>query len=767
MSNITVCARFRPLSSKERSNHGDSVCIHGIDNESFIFKDDKEENFKFGFDRVFYEKSEQAEVFEFLALPIIRDAFNGMNGTVITYGQTGAGKTFSMEGPSILACDEQKKGLLQRTVDELFDCMKSSDASVKFTIKLSMVEIYMEKVRDLFDLSRDNIQIKESRVQGILLSGVTEICVFNSAEALQSLASGISNRAVGETQMNMASSRSHCIYIFTVQQELTKEKRVKAGKLLLVDLAGSEKAEKTGAEGKVLEEAKTINKSLSALGNVINALTCGSPGKAFHIPYRDSKLTRILQDALGGNSRTALLCCCSPSTSNSAESLSTLRFGTRAKHIKASPHAHCSEESNAKKHGVYEATKDESMERILNKLRERLDVENVNLLEELFIMEGIILDPNSVEDLDLAFEDVTLQTITSLQHMVEDLVCAVEELKSENKALKTRIAAGGKIDAFHKEAGENGYANTGELAAGLGFTLDPVYGRTHFKASSGRFCDGRLIVDFLMDAMKLPFLNAYLDSIGMPSFQKGCNFAAAGSTIHQATPTSVCPFSFDIQVNQFLHFKARVVDLLAKGKRLDKYIPAVDYFSKGLYTFDIGQNDLAGAFYSKTIDQVLASIPKILEEFETGLRRLYDEGARNFWIHNTGPLGCLAQNVAKFGTEPSMLDELGCVSGHNQAAKLFNLQLHALCFDQPIMACCGVGGAPLNYNSGISCGQTKVINGTSVTAKACSDSSEYVNWDGIHYTEAANQYVSTQILTGKYSDPPFADKMPFLLDLKF
>ncbi|XP_024040830.1 kinesin-like protein KIN-1 [Citrus clementina] len=459
MSNITVCARFRPLSSKERSNHGDSVCIHGIDNESFIFKDDKEENFKFGFDRVFYEKSEQAEVFEFLALPIVRDAFNGMNGTVITYGQTGAGKTFSMEGPSILACDEQKKGLLQRTVDELFDCMKSSDASVKFTIKLSMVEIYMEKVRDLFDLSRDNIQIKESRVQGILLSGVTEIYVFNSAEALQSLASGISNRAVGETQMNMASSRSHCIYIFTVQQELTKEKRVKAGKLLLVDLAGSEKAEKTGAEGKVLEEAKTINKSLSALGNVISALTCGSPGKAFHIPYRDSKLTRILQDALGGNSRTALLCCCSPSTSNSAESLSTLRFGTRAKHIKASPHAHCSKESNAKKHGVYEATKDESMERILNKLRERLDVENVNLLEELFIMEGIILDPNSVEDLDLAFEDVTLQTITSLQHMVEDLVRAVEELKSENKALKTRIAAAGKIDAFHKEAGENGYAS--------------------------------------------------------------------------------------------------------------------------------------------------------------------------------------------------------------------------------------------------------------------------------------------------------------------
>lgn len=180
--------------------------------------------------------------------------------------------------------------------------------------------------------------------------------------------------------MNMASSRSHCVYIFTVQQEFPKDKRfsfppnlvleirtkklwtfwdcdrIRTGKLILVDLAGSEKVEKTGAEGKLLDEAKTINKSLSALGNVINALTCSPQGRANHIPYRDSKLTRILQDALvslpssgpnslswlsifienqvflilqGGNSRTALLCCCSPSPSNASESLSTLRFGAR------------------------------------------------------------------------------------------------------------------------------------------------------------------------------------------------------------------------------------------------------------------------------------------------------------------------------------------------------------------------------------------------------------------------------------------------------
>ncbi|KAF9681625.1 hypothetical protein SADUNF_Sadunf05G0021300 [Salix dunnii] len=342
-------------------------------------------------------------------------------------------------------------------------------------------------------------------------------------------------------------------------------------------------------------------------------------------------------------------------------------------------------------------------------------------------------------------------------------------------------------------------SDTGNLVAAGIESIRPPYGEIHFQIPSGRYCDGRLIIDFLMDAMELPFLNAYLESVGVPNFRKGCNFAAAGSTILPATATSVCPFSFGIQVNQFLRFKARALELLAKGKKFNKYIPAENYFEKGLYMFDIGQNDLAGAFYSKTFDQIVASIPNILVEFETGIKKLYDQGARNFWIHNTGPLGCLTQNVVKFGTDPSKLDELGCVSAHNQAAKLFNLQLHALTkklqgqhsdsnityvdiytiksnlianysrygFEQPIMACCGYGGPPLNYDRRIVCGQTKVLDGTSVTAQACNDSTEYVNWDGIHYSEAANQYISSQILTGKFSDPPFADKMPFLLNIKF
>ncbi|PIN21520.1 Alpha-L-fucosidase [Handroanthus impetiginosus] len=342
-------------------------------------------------------------------------------------------------------------------------------------------------------------------------------------------------------------------------------------------------------------------------------------------------------------------------------------------------------------------------------------------------------------------------------------------------------------------------SDTGDLVAGLGESLEPPNGQTYFQKPSGRFCDGRLIIDFLMDAMDMPLLNAYLDSVGAPIYRRGCNFAAAGSTILPATASSVSPFSFGIQVAQFFRFKAKVQEIQNKTRKFDKYLPAPDYFQKALYMFDIGQNDLAGAFYSKTLDQILASIPTILLEFEEGIGKLYDQGARNFWIHNTGPLGCLPQNIAKFGTDPSKLDELGCVSSHNQASRLLNLQLHALCkklqgqyldanvtyvdiftiksnlianysrygFEQPLMACCGYGGPPLNYDSRIACGQTKVLNGSSVTAKGCNDTTEYVNWDGIHYTEDANQYVASQILTGKYSDPPFADKMPFLLKLKF
>ncbi|KAI3716800.1 hypothetical protein L1987_67957 [Smallanthus sonchifolius] len=432
MANICVCARFRPAILKE---DGEALCIARSDSRSFTLEDEKDEQHMFSFDKVFYEDSEQADVYEFLARPIVRDAVEAINGTIITYGQTGAGKTYTMEGANIMETDNHKKGMLPRVVDELFEAINSCGETAAYKINLSVVEIYMEKVRDLLDLSKDNIQIKEHKGHGIMLCGVTEILISNVEEALKFLSSGIANRAVGETQMNNTSSRSHCIYIFTVQKEMAKDKRVSTGKLVLVDLAGSEKAEKTGAEGRVLEEAKTINKSLSALGNVINALTSG---KANHIPFRDSKLTRILQDAL-----TALLCCCSPGLCHFSESLSTLRFGARAKHIKASSRIGWKEEMHEKKQEILLSENDVKLkvldlrERILKKLKEKLDAETVKLIGEEFVVDGLLC-----EEVDSSHEEggtlchIKSETIASWKEATNKLVKTIAELVGENHMLK-------------------------------------------------------------------------------------------------------------------------------------------------------------------------------------------------------------------------------------------------------------------------------------------------------------------------------------------
>jgi kinesin family protein 5 len=193
------------------------------------------------------------------------------------------------------------------------------------------MEIYMERIRDLLAPQHDNLPIHEEKNRGVYVKGLLEIYVSSVDEVFEVMRRGGMARAVAATNMNQESSRSHSIFVITITQKNVETGSAKSGQLFLVDLAGSEKVGKTGASGQTLEEAKKINKSLSALGMVINALT---DGKSSHIPYRDSKLTRILQESLGGNSRTTLIINCSPSSYNDAETLSTLRFGTRAKSIK-------------------------------------------------------------------------------------------------------------------------------------------------------------------------------------------------------------------------------------------------------------------------------------------------------------------------------------------------------------------------------------------------------------------------------------------------
>lgn len=287
---------------------------------------------EFAFDAIFGPDSRQVSVFQEVAAPVVKGVLDGYNGTIFAYGQTGSGKSFSMEG---VRGDAELAGIIPRMFDFLFDCIKHSDEDIEFTIKCSYLEIYMERIRDLLDAKKTNLQVKEDKTRGLYIQDATEVYVSSSDEMQDVMLAGSRNRSVAATRMNATSSRSHSIFLVVVAQKNRKTDAEKQGKLFCCDLAGSEKTEKTEATGQTLEEAKKINQSLSALGNVINALTeQKAPGKGPFIPYRDSKLTRILQESLGGNSRTCLVITCSMSQYNDRETLSTLRFGLRAKSIK-------------------------------------------------------------------------------------------------------------------------------------------------------------------------------------------------------------------------------------------------------------------------------------------------------------------------------------------------------------------------------------------------------------------------------------------------
>lgn len=283
----------------------------------------------FTFDRVFDTASRQTDIFDYSIRSTVDDILNGYNGTVFAYGQTGAGKSYTMMGADI--DDEEQRGIIPRIVEQMFASILRSPENIEYTVRVSYMEIYMEKIRDLLVPQNDNLPVHEEKNRGVYVKGLLEIYVSSVLEVFEVMRRGGLARATAATNMNQESSRSHSIFVITVTQKNVETGSAKSGQLFLVDLAGSEKVGKTGASGQTLEEAKKINKSLSALGMVINSLT---DGKSTHIPYRDSKLTRILQESLGGNSRTTLIINCSPSSYNESETVSTLRFGVRAKSIK-------------------------------------------------------------------------------------------------------------------------------------------------------------------------------------------------------------------------------------------------------------------------------------------------------------------------------------------------------------------------------------------------------------------------------------------------
>ncbi|KAI3816768.1 hypothetical protein L1987_16472 [Smallanthus sonchifolius] len=334
-------------------------------------------------------------------------------------------------------------------------------------------------------------------------------------------------------------------------------------------------------------------------------------------------------------------------------------------------------------------------------------------------------------------------------------------------------------------------SDTGGLSAAFG-QAGPPHGESFFHGPAGRYCDGRLVIDFIAQSLGLPYLSAYLDALGS-NFTHGANFATAGSTIRPQNTTlhqsGFSPFSLNVQWYQFNDFHRRVRTFLTHkdDQVFKKLMPKTKYFSRALYTFDIGQNDLtAGLFQNLTVDEVRASVPDIVGQFKTVIKDIYDQGGRSFWIHNTGPFGCLPYVLDHQLVTAGQMDKFGCVGPFNDLAQFFNHQLKQTVdelreelhkasityvdvysvkyelitkatrhgFEHPLRACCGHGGK-YNYNMHIGCGGKVKIKGKDVlVGKACEDPTVMINWDGVHYSQAANKWIFDQIVNGSFSDPP-------------
>ncbi|XP_005376935.1 PREDICTED: chromosome-associated kinesin KIF4A-like [Chinchilla lanigera] len=332
---VKVALRCRPLVSKEISE-GCHMCLSFVPGEpQVLVGTDK----CFTYDFVFDPSTEQEEVFNTAVAPLIQGVLEGYNATVLAYGQTGSGKTYSMGGAYTAEQEnEPTVGVIPRVIQLLFkEIDKKCD--VEFTLKVSYLEIYNEEILDLLCLSQEkasHINIREDPKEGIKMIGLTEKTVVVALDTISCLEQGNTCRTVASTAMNSQSSRSHAVFTISIEQRKKTDKNSSFhSKLHLVDLAGSERQKKTKAEGDRLKEGININRGLLCLGNVIRAL--GDDRKGGFVPYRDSKLTRLLQDSLGGNSHTLMIACVSPADSNLEETLNTLRYADRARKIKNKP----------------------------------------------------------------------------------------------------------------------------------------------------------------------------------------------------------------------------------------------------------------------------------------------------------------------------------------------------------------------------------------------------------------------------------------------
>ncbi|XP_044618716.2 kinesin-like protein KIF21B isoform X5 [Equus asinus] len=363
---VKVAVRIRPQLSKEKIE-GCHICTSVTPGEpQVLLGKDK----AFTYDFVFDLDTWQERIYSTCVDKLIEGCFDGYNATVLAYGQTGAGKTYTMGTGFDMATSEEEQGIIPRAIAHLFGgiaerkrrAQEQGVTGPEFKVSAQFLELYNEEILDLFDSTRDpdarhrrsNIKIHEDANGGIYTTGVTSRLINSQEELIQCLKQGALSRTTASTQMNVQSSRSHAIFTIHLcqmrvctQPDLVNEAvaglpegtapapeyETLTAKFHFVDLAGSERLKRTGATGERAKEGISINCGLLALGNVISALGDQSK-KVVHVPYRDSKLTRLLQDSLGGNSQTIMIACVSPSDRDFMETLNTLKYANRARNIK-------------------------------------------------------------------------------------------------------------------------------------------------------------------------------------------------------------------------------------------------------------------------------------------------------------------------------------------------------------------------------------------------------------------------------------------------
>ncbi|CAK9832950.1 Kinesin-like protein KIF3B [Anthophora retusa] len=334
---VQVVVRCRPMDEKELARGYtrvvDAFPSRGVVEIRHPRDDPSSDNVKvFTFDAVYDWNSSQQDLYEETVRPLVSSVLDGFNGTIFAYGQTGTGKTYTMEG---LKNDHDRRGVIPRSFEHIFNHISRSE-NMQYLVRASYLEIYQEEIRDLLQPDQTlRFELKEKPDIGVFVKDLSTSVCKSAAEIQQLMNTGNQNRTIGATNMNEHSSRSHAIFLITIEMgSIGDNGGIRVGRLNLVDLAGSERQSKTGASGERLKEASKINLSLSALGNVISALV---DGKTTHVPYRDSKLTRLLQDSLGGNSKTIMVANIGPASYNYDETLTTLRYANRAKNIKNKP----------------------------------------------------------------------------------------------------------------------------------------------------------------------------------------------------------------------------------------------------------------------------------------------------------------------------------------------------------------------------------------------------------------------------------------------